>query len=142
MTQPETAAVVVIQAFDAEIVRLWGERLGRLYPHPKDKVVAERWLAMGATLPMIQRVLRETLEKRHARQLTIPSCLSYFENMVRDAVTTEKEAPQEDAETARWRSRVQGWRKNPKLWIEDQWGSPPGTDGCRVPKRVLSTMGV
>src|SRR5690242_6545563 len=104
--------VSFISAYDDTIASVWGEPLRRPWPHPKDKVVAERWIAAGATLDICRRVFRDILEKRHARGLTIPFSLSYFENMVRDAITIDREAPQDDPETARWRSRVQGWRKN------------------------------
>jgi hypothetical protein len=145
MSDPSLLAISpipIICAYDDAVAALWGEPLRRPWPHANDKVVAERWIAAGATLDLCRRVFREVLEKRRARSLTIPFSLSYFENMVRDAITTAKEAPPDDPETARWRSRVQGWRKNAKLWIEDQWGPIPGADGCRVPKRVLSTMGI
>jgi hypothetical protein len=75
---------------------------------------------------MCERVFRQTLEKRHARKLTIPLSLSYFENMIRDAITTEAEPVGDDPETVRWRVRVNGWRKGPRWWLEDHWGPPPG----------------
>ena len=48
-----TAPVDVIQAFDAEIVRLWGEALTRGWPHPKDKVVAESWLLCSGSMACV-----------------------------------------------------------------------------------------
>ena len=131
-----TTAVDIIQTYDRIIVELWGDALGRLFPHVKDKMVADRWLAAGATLPMCERVFRETLEKRHARKLSIPFSLSYFENMIRDAITTNAEAVPDDPETARWKARVQGWAKNPALWRDEMWGPHPGKAGCRVPRHI------
>jgi hypothetical protein len=58
LTSEPTAlcAVDIIQAYDRIIIDLWGDALGRPWPHVKDKIVAERWLAAGATLLMCERV--------------------------------------------------------------------------------------
>jgi hypothetical protein len=82
--------VPIICAYDDVVAAIWGEALRRPWPHPKDKVIAERWITAGATLDMCRLVFRDVLEKRHARGLTIPFSLSYFENMIRDAITTER----------------------------------------------------
>ena len=133
-----TTAVEIIAAFDKAIVDLWGAALARAWPHPKDKMIADRWLATGATLPMCERAFVETLEKRHSRKLTIPFSLSYFENMIRDAITTNAEAVPDDPDTLRWRARVMGWRRNAALWREEMWGPAPDQPGCRVPRRAIA----
>jgi hypothetical protein len=80
-----TSPVRIICAYDDAVAAIWSESLRRPWPHPKDKVVAERWIAAGAKLDLCRRIFRDVLEKGHARGLTIPFSLSYFENMVRDA---------------------------------------------------------
>ncbi|MGE0190189.1 MAG: hypothetical protein AB7Q04_13000 [Steroidobacteraceae bacterium] len=131
-------AVEIIAAFDDAVGAIWGENMRRMWPHPKDKMMADRWLEAGLTVAQAKRVFTEFLEKRKGRQQSIPSCLSYFDNMMRDAIATEKAPVEEDAETVRWRSRVQGWKKNPKLWLADQWGEAPDSPMTRVPRRVLA----
>jgi hypothetical protein len=136
-----TTAVEIIAALDAEIIRIWGAHLARFCPHPKDKMIAERWLSMGATLPMCQRIFTETMEKRHVRNLTIPFSLSYFENMVRDAVTISQEPVPDHPEIVRWKARVAGWVRS-RRWDENMWGSQPDQHDTRCPKQVLCALGI
>ena len=56
--------------------------------------------------------------------------LSYFENMIRDAITTAAEPVRDDPETARWKARVRGWMQNPAFWRANTWGDPPHSYGC------------
>ena len=131
-----TTAIEIIQAFDAEIVRIWGANLGRMYPHPKDKVMADRWIAAGATLPICVKVFKDCLERRHVKGEAYPTCLSYFENPIKDAIIKSQAKEPDDPVTSQWKARLSAWREK-KLWLDEQWGARPGEEGCRVPRKLL-----
>jgi hypothetical protein len=137
-----TTAIDIIAAYDAEIVRLWGDKLARCWPHAKDKLFADRWLAAGATVDLCKAVFAECLERKHVQREPYPTCLSYFENPVKAAIIRAQAPEPDDPDTARWRARVQGWQRNPVLWREESWGFAPDHVHTRCPKRVLSALGI
>ncbi len=119
----------IIAAYDKAIVDAWGPHLARMWPHPMDKVTAHRWLAAGATVELRAHVFKAMLERRRDRSLSIPNCLHYFDNPVRDAIATQQAPVEEDAETLRCRARLAGWRST-GLW-PSSWGAVPGEPGYK-----------
>jgi hypothetical protein len=136
-----TEAIDFIAAFDQAIAKVWGEHLARPWPHPNDKLTADRWLAAGATVELCSAVFLRIMETRKDRRLSIPSTLSYFDNPIRDAIAKgEHEATDLHPQDSLWKARLAAWARGGR-WIPDQWGPNPTEAGCRVPRRVLNALG-
>lgn len=134
MTEP----VAIIHAYDEAIVSLFGPNMGRLYPHAKDFTIASRWVEAGATLQQCVSVFKKYLGQRKERGQTIPTCLSYFDNMVRDAIATKAYLETQSnltPEEQRWSLRINGWVEK-KFWL-DSWGPNPSEPYCMAPKQFL-----
>ena len=142
MAADHCSAIAIIEAFDRAVAAVWGDAMCRLWPHPLDKLTADSWIAAGATVPLCEQVFLRIMEAKRDRKQSIPSCLRYFDNPIKDAIATHQAPVEDDPETLRWRARVRGWLTNPKLWMDALWGFPPGHAGCSCPRHVLREMGV
>ena len=128
----------LIRSYDEAIITVFGPNMARLWPHAKDLTIATRWLEAGATLEQCVFVFKKHLEQRKERNLTIPHCLSYFDNMVRDAVATRAFLETQSdltLEESRWNMRLDAWRDR-KFW-QDIWGPSPAENGCMAPRSLL-----
>jgi hypothetical protein len=78
--------VRVIQAFDLSIAMVWGIERSRPWPHPTDRVIAQRWLEAGATLALCGAVFDAVHQRRKAQGEDPPRSLRYHDSAVGDAI--------------------------------------------------------
>lgn len=128
----------IIQSFDKLVEQVYGPSMGRLYPHGKDFSIASRWIEAGVTLNQCKEVFKTHLEKRKQRSQTVPTCISYFDNMIRDAIATKAYMETQSTlspEEQRWKLRIDGWKKK-RFWVET-WGDPPDSPYCMAPRHLM-----
>lgn len=141
-SQPEQ----IIAAFDECLDYVYGRRYGRNNPHTSDIATAIRWIAAGLTLPVACFVFYRQMNLMHERWMRddlkdrahIPHSLKVFDEAIDSAIRRARdgEVSTWDLEDSRWRARLTGWKRKSSFWLEDHWGPPPGSPGCRVPGAV------
>lgn len=120
---PIDDAVAVIQLFDRLRVEAFGEAQRRPWASPMDRTVASRWLADGASLPLLEDVMRAKLGGQAMRGEQPSRSLQHLDLGVRDALQRAK-AP----ETRQERPVASGGYR----------GSGPGRPGPQAPGAARS----
>lgn len=126
----------IIQTFDKTITDVWGPSMGRLYPHAKDIVFAQRWVDAGVVIEQIEGVFKDVMNTRKVRSLSIINNLAYFDNIIKDAIATQKyiEKQESSPEENLWKMRLQSFKKFNR-WL-DTW---PPKEMC--PRHLLISEG-
>lgn len=142
---------MIIEAFDACLEFIWGQRYGRDNPHASDMKTAKAWVEQGLTVPIASIIFYKNMDRMHERWLhnidpkdrkNLPALLSIFDDNIQAAlnrVAIGGEFDAWEAEIGRWRARFIGW-KNGREWNYEQWGPRPDQTGTRIPKEILTGL--
>ncbi len=87
--EPISQAVAVIGAFDRIRAAVFGANRARPWPHPKDRVVAERWLEAGADLALCEGVFEARFRKQAASGEEPSDSLSHMDRSVAGAIAAK-----------------------------------------------------
>lgn len=131
-------SILIIQAFDAARMEIWGQSQTRIAPAPSDKYTADEWIKSGYTVDFCRQHFREEMSKMFARGKEPPRTLKFFEDSLRSAKM--KSPIQLDGEDKLWKSRINDWSKA-GTWF-DFWGEPPTSPKCQCPKSILQELGL
>ncbi len=83
-----SAAKAIIRAFDNARAEAYGEQHRRPFPHGKDLVVAQRWLAADADADLCEAVFVQFFGTMAERGQPPPEVLAYFDRPIADAIAT------------------------------------------------------
>lgn len=144
-----------VRAFDEVLIYVFGQSYGRENPHKMDMRTAQKWIDEGLNLTCAVLMLHDQMVGMHERHLhdlsddqknrdNVPACLHLFNEHVEIVIRRfdRGEMSVWEGEESRWRSRIKGFKKNPKLWNEDMWGAPPTEKNCRAPKKLIVEAGL
>lgn len=83
----------LIQAYDAEIVAIYGDAKARGWPHGTDSVTAGRWVESGIDAELARGVYHASLSKAKAQGREPPNNLRYFDQAMADALALRQAPP-------------------------------------------------
>lgn len=132
----------IISAFDECMGATWGQAGKRSAPFRDDESTAQSWIDAGISLARCVMVFSTQMGMMRAKKLKMPRALKIFDSNIRDAIAHDQgdEVDVWECEYSRWRSRCQGWLKEPKFWRHEHWGPEPFETGNRVPHVILQEI--
>ncbi|MCK5445005.1 MAG: YdaU family protein [Rhodospirillaceae bacterium] len=145
-------ATDLIAAFDKIRAEIYGENMARPWPNQSDHTTAQQWLDNGATVEMVEGVLRGAMAGMQGRNDDPPELLKFFQRSIAGAIKQSKQPMPEgfperkggrqgpvglhaDAETNRWDGLVAGYFKD-GFW-PGMVGPTPHEDGCEAPPELI-----
>lgn len=139
-----SAAVQIIQAFDDERAKVWGEPLRRPWPTSNDLPEAQRLVADGIPLDFCKAHYAEKMGRSNATGGKLPGSLKWFDQSLREAWAARppEKMTDGDKEISKWRGRVAIMKKFETPWRVAEWGAPPGSPNCQCPAIVLQEHGL
>ncbi|MCK5446443.1 MAG: hypothetical protein KAI73_12530 [Rhodospirillaceae bacterium] len=153
--EPKPKAIDLIAAFDKIRTEVFGENMARPWPNQSDHTTAQQWLDNGATVEMVEGVLRGAMAGMQGRNDDPPELLKFFQRSIAGAIKQSKQPMPEgfperkggrqgpvglhaDAETNRWAGLVAGYFKD-GFWPETHGPNPDQPD-CDAPQELIEKL--